>query len=558
MTKTRSTCVLPLDILHLILGYFAIPPPPHSQPCGLDPSEKATLQSLRLTSYDFNILATPRLFHTLILRVDSSSLSTLVAMSSDRDPQAAQLPVVTQYIKRICINLDCYSKDLAMNKSVFQNFHEFVFDDLLVKEARRYGLRVESYRQMLEDLEASDSSYAERFCNTLSTWESVLTSWDARRPPSFRLRQNGVCQAAYQAVLDQGYSSYCRLFKEQKALCKRMGRNLFLKRLRMALKRMPLVRDFTLCDSSILGGRRFNDPHIVLADPQALVQFLRQGNSWRSYSRHSPKTKIGLTGFLIDLPIALLTASSSLRTLELHVFVQPQQLPLLNRRMGTWKLFEAACSRLERFSFDFSQETNVAEADYRIHRAVASIPYLQLDHFQLEPRAGGNKLFATRFFASALSSPRLRHLHLSSAAVRALTDTRALASIDLSTARAAIAGVRVLRLTNVSVTDAELEEFTSLLSCDLQELHMGPIHLESGTFSNTLNLLRGRIAGRDTVRVHLKDLVACEHMQTTVNESSSTFLRLSTRRAEEYITSEEATGDADNLLETVPWDAGET
>jgi hypothetical protein len=122
MDRERSRRILPPHILHIIFGYSTRPPLLDSQYLGPDAISTITLQSLRLASSEFNAIATPLLFHTIILSIDSTSLATLHDIATMGDGMAARLPSATQYVKCLCVNLDCHSKVLSASIHAFQDF----------------------------------------------------------------------------------------------------------------------------------------------------------------------------------------------------------------------------------------------------------------------------------------------------------------------------------------------------------------------------------------------------------------------------------------------------
>lgn len=421
---------------------------------------------------------------------------------------------------------------------------------MLLSNAQAHGLRITSYRQIHEDVDASsDESVKARFSKTLSSWNALLSLWDPHCPPLFPSRgQSALTRRALSGAVDHGFNRYHERYQEQKRLLKNGSRSIFLKYLVTAVKNMPLLKHAILCDSRLLDNTPFNDPHRILADPETtLSQFLSRPHSWDKCAYSSASYTISTGSLLIELPIAFSQANTDLHTLELRTFLT-HNLSLFQRKTPVWKSLETACQSLKAFSVDVAQEPQVAGVQYHIVHMNNIASHLRLtENFHLDLGPASGNPFITQYFASILSGASLRALRLNSDAVCAITSTNEPATVDLSTAKATLSRLSTLKLINISIDSSKMEEFVGFLGPNLRELSMTRIHFASGTFSNTLRLLRDYIADRGgECTVHMRDWVA-----GSPQRPEDGHLQLLTDRAERYVNGEDAVNLA-SLVEMVP------
>jgi hypothetical protein len=457
--------------------------------------------------------------------------------------------------------LDCWAEHAARTEFGLKQLLELTADGDLQSEAQAHGLRSACYKQMADDCpNITNPEVRSRFESVLQAWDELFTEWDPTRPLNLpadptrnpRRKRDEYQHTGYQETFSNGHRLYNRFFLDQRKLTDKGPSSLFLLRLKAAVRKMPLLHNLVLCDSSLLGKSILEKPlgRNEAFNAQGHAKFLALPQPWHRLSRGNSELPRQVAELLFLIPMALYKERVRLRNFHLCTFPLQDFLHQQNLEFSQ-SLLQKACTSLETFSIRDPSLQSIAQDAIAAHNP---------NYLRRHPMEPVEYDFTRNYFLPILSGPNLRKVRLDSDAVRSLTHLERPVAAKMRQLPLAPAPKKPifgrlfsLELNNVSVKSDQLERFISLLGPNLRELKMSHIHLSRGSFSKTLALLREFISHVPECKVSMEDWSACDLLGPSTHVVEGTFFILSTSRAEKYVTSDDAEADPENLLDLHYW-----
>jgi hypothetical protein len=325
-----------------------------------------------------------------------------------------------------------------------------------------------------------------------SAWRSIVSgsSFDDRLPT--------VIEARYQAILTKGYEAFKRMHEEQYRL---IEDGIFAERLACAMARMPRVTRLILSDH-VWRHSFFDDydpSYGEVLGEAALREFVSRPLTWAEidhmqYPSRGPSRVLPVK-LLWALPIALHRHGANLQHLELSCFPPSRGLSMLLPSSGVnndddstaWRPLELAFQKLKTFIFLHRVGTsNISTADRAFPFTTPALP----KHWGL----------IDEYISTALSGRALQRLSLNMlpyyrAHLKTTNDRSYLYDAGGLLARAQLPKLRHLSLYCVFLPQEVLEQCLTGLESNgnLHTLHLGEVHLRSGSWIPVLDLLREKV-----------------------------------------------------------------
>jgi hypothetical protein len=439
---------------------------------------RQTVCNLRLVCRLFRDLASPLMYPMLRVQLSQSFLDFVDKIS--------KIPAIASGVRGIRISLGYRPRAYADNIARYTN----VRLAYLKEREQRYAYEHDPY--YTEDLDDDDERDSEderqlELRQALKNYAQLEAEWNAYVDAVSRGEVKPDCQLSEeQEILRTGYAEFRRLSEEQHRL---LQDGTFATALASAVARMPNARSFNFVDDWDPNGTTHGGTDLF-NDVGVLSKFLAAPLTWHEIEIQNQKendevpVRLECARLLWEVPIALHRAGVTITEIELNNLPQFSDFSVLcaqdRNGVSLWSELGAACEKLE----------------------VLDVALADIKGIRLRDLQDTDKAHLDNFLGAVLSrcSPCLRVLRLNFYGFCTTVETDRGQRDGSYPADPFIARlqelprIRWLDLERVDLRQKTLDTLCKNLSDKLEELSLLEIKLLDGTWADSLDILRTKVA----------------------------------------------------------------